>query len=93
MAAASSKEKKLQQSLEQELRSTLCSKVLLDGEKSLDLLQGLLVYLAWYAAFPDMSICFTNNRLLQVSFSLHPPQRAILSATPDGHRDDSGPGP
>ncbi|EHL00022.1 hypothetical protein M7I_4104 [Glarea lozoyensis 74030] len=34
--------------LETELKSTLMKKILVEGEKSLDLLQGLLVYLAWY---------------------------------------------
>lgn len=51
LAAASSRERKLQKVLEEELRTTLCTKVVLEGEKSLDLLQGLLVYLAWSADF------------------------------------------
>jgi hypothetical protein len=55
LAASSSAEKKLQHVLEEELRSTLSSRVVLEGEKSLDLLQGLLVYLAWSA------ICAGNS--------------------------------
>lgn len=39
---------KLQQALELELRELLSRKMLIAGEKSMDLLQGLLVYLAWY---------------------------------------------
>jgi hypothetical protein len=37
----------LQDVLEAELRETLGRKVIFNGEKSLDLLQGLLIYLAW----------------------------------------------
>jgi hypothetical protein len=37
----------LQDILEAELRETLGRKVIFHGEKSLDLLQGLLIYLAW----------------------------------------------
>ncbi len=37
----------LQKQLENELKGSLCKKVIMDGEKSLDLLQGLLVYLNW----------------------------------------------
>jgi hypothetical protein len=51
LATASSKEKRLQHVLEEELRTTLSTKVVVEGEKSLDLLQGLLVYLAWSAHF------------------------------------------
>ena len=47
LAAASSAEKSLQKALDNEFRSTLCAKVVIDGEKSIDLLQGLLVHLAW----------------------------------------------
>jgi hypothetical protein len=50
-AVASSHEKALQKSLGDELRKALCSKVILYGEKSLDLLQGLLIYLAWLVYF------------------------------------------
>ncbi|KAH8821930.1 hypothetical protein F5884DRAFT_107989 [Xylogone sp. PMI_703] len=39
---------KHQKSLESELRRTLSRKVIVNGEKSLDILQGLLVYLCWY---------------------------------------------
>jgi hypothetical protein len=37
----------LQRQLETELKDSLMKKILTHGEKSLDLLQGLLVYLAW----------------------------------------------
>jgi hypothetical protein len=45
---AAYEEVRLQRLLETELKNTLMKKVLVEGEKSLDLLQGLLVYLAWY---------------------------------------------
>ncbi|RFU31464.1 hypothetical protein B7463_g4854, partial [Scytalidium lignicola] len=42
-----------QRRLEIELRQTLGTKVIVNGEKSLDLLQGLLVYLCWYHYYFD----------------------------------------
>ncbi|KAH7393357.1 hypothetical protein BKA64DRAFT_84994 [Cadophora sp. MPI-SDFR-AT-0126] len=39
---------KLQQHIELELREDLSKRILVKGEKSLDLLQGILVYLTWY---------------------------------------------
>lgn len=47
LTVASSVDLDLQDRLETELRETLGRKVIFNGEKSLDLLQGLLVYLAW----------------------------------------------
>jgi hypothetical protein len=47
LAAAMSSEKILQKRLEQSFRIAILQKIMLDGERSLDLLQGLLVYLAW----------------------------------------------
>lgn len=47
LAASSSSEKLLQKALDREFRSTLCAEVVIEGEKSIDLLQGLLVHLAW----------------------------------------------
>jgi len=38
---------KLQRTLELELRESLSKKVIVNGEKSIDLLQGILLYLAW----------------------------------------------
>lgn len=48
LTTASQKQLKLQESLEQELREVLSNKIIVEGAKDLDLLQGLLVYLAWY---------------------------------------------
>jgi hypothetical protein len=48
LTMASTSNQVLQDLLEAELRETLGRKVIFNGEKSLDLLQGLLVYLAWY---------------------------------------------
>jgi hypothetical protein len=47
LAAAASSEKILQRKLEQSFRIAILQKIMLDGERSLDLLQALLVYLAW----------------------------------------------
>ncbi|MCJ1314393.1 hypothetical protein MMC25_008075 [Agyrium rufum] len=43
----------LQQSLTHEFRAYLAQQVIMDGTKSLDLLQSLLVYLAWYHLYFD----------------------------------------
>lgn len=47
LAMASRNNRKLQESLEHRLREELSQKVIMEGQKSMDLLQGLLVYLAW----------------------------------------------
>lgn len=47
LVMASPRARSLQVLLEKELRELLAQKVIVEGELSLDLLQGLLVYLAW----------------------------------------------
>jgi hypothetical protein len=47
LAMASLDNLKLQKLLDQEIRDTLGRRVFASGEKSLDLLQGILVYLTW----------------------------------------------
>ena len=56
LTVASSAEKSLQKSLDEELRNALSLEVVIDGEKSLDLLQGLLVYLAWCVTLNDYNL-------------------------------------
>jgi len=41
---------KLQNLLDQEIRDTLGRRVFMSGERSLDLLQGILIYLTWYVS-------------------------------------------
>lgn len=48
LAITSRKYFELHNSLELEFREILSTKVIFEGAKDLDLLQGLLVYLAWY---------------------------------------------
>lgn len=48
---AQGKNTRLQQALEHELKEGLGRRLIMNGEKSLDLLQGLLVYLAWLVFF------------------------------------------
>lgn len=48
MTMSSQRARSLQVLLEKELRETLASKVIIEGELSLDVLQGLMIYLAWY---------------------------------------------
>lgn len=47
LSAATSADKLLQKTLEQSFRISILQKVMLDGERSLDILDGLLIYLAW----------------------------------------------
>jgi hypothetical protein len=53
LTLASNSNLQLQDRLESELRETLGRKVIFNGEKSLDLLQGLLIYLAWLVTSPN----------------------------------------
>jgi len=53
LAMATEMDSKLQDRLETELRENLSRRVILNGETSLDLLQGLLLYLTWFAAAPN----------------------------------------
>jgi hypothetical protein len=50
LSCAASSNEKLQDQLELELRESLSRRVIVNGEKSLDLLQGVLVYLTWYVS-------------------------------------------
>lgn len=47
LACALQGQKKLRNAIELEIRESLSQKVVVNGEKSMDLLQGLLVYLCW----------------------------------------------
>lgn len=47
LALASRRQTKPHESLEREFKKLVSTKVIVDGEPDLDLLQGLLVYLAW----------------------------------------------
>lgn len=47
LALASRKQVKLHESLEREFRQVVSGRLIMDGGPDLDLLQGLLVYLAW----------------------------------------------
>lgn len=47
LAMATVNNMKLQKLLDQEIRDTLGRRVFMSGEKSLDLLQGILIYLTW----------------------------------------------
>ena len=47
LAFGTQKNQSLQNKLEVELRESLSKRVIVNGEKSLDILQGLLIYLTW----------------------------------------------
>ncbi|KAL4905100.1 hypothetical protein BDW74DRAFT_19039 [Aspergillus multicolor] len=53
VASASSTYNNLQRALVEELKGTLSHRVIIAGEKDLDLLQGLLVHLAWFHFYLD----------------------------------------
>ncbi|KAL5001032.1 hypothetical protein BDV10DRAFT_192527 [Aspergillus recurvatus] len=53
VACASSRHGSLQQALAEELKETLSHRVVIAGEKDMDLLQGLLVHLAWFHFYLD----------------------------------------
>ena len=63
LAVTSSAEKPLQKTLDEEFRNALSSKVVINGEKSIDVLQGLLVYLAWYVTFYDHNFISNGSKL------------------------------
>jgi hypothetical protein len=48
ITCASSQRPHLQAALAEEFRKTLAARIIVDGERNLDLLQGLLVHLSWY---------------------------------------------
>ncbi|PVH73568.1 hypothetical protein DL98DRAFT_594915 [Cadophora sp. DSE1049] len=50
LTSASIQDRLLHHQIDHEFRRVLSSKVLLQGQRSLDFLQGLLVYIAWYPA-------------------------------------------
>jgi hypothetical protein len=53
LTVASSPDPKLHHQMDHEFRRILSSKVIVEGQKSLDFLQGMLVYIAWW-------VCSTN---------------------------------
>ncbi|EAA58577.1 hypothetical protein AN6759.2 [Aspergillus nidulans FGSC A4] len=53
VACVASRFSNLQQALAEELKGTLSHRVVIAGEKGLDLLQGLLVHLAWFHFYLD----------------------------------------
>ena len=80
MTSACPTHKPLQRALDASFRNILSQRVVFNGEKSLDLLQGLLVYLAWSVGFssflPTLPGCFCSLTLLtRYHFHLTPRSR------------------
>ena len=48
LALASRRQARIRESLEREFKKIVSAKVVMDGSPDVDLLQGLLIYLAWY---------------------------------------------
>ena len=68
---------KLQQHIELELRENLSRRILVNGEKSLDLLQGILVYLTWYVAALPRCIGSCQANCSRYHFYFHPDREQI----------------
>jgi hypothetical protein len=62
LSFAAHQNEKLQHRLELELRESLSKKVIVHCEKSLDLLQGVLLYLAWYILCHSMFQFFADRK-------------------------------
>jgi hypothetical protein len=60
MSSASYDNMPLQRSLGAEVKRAVASRIILNGEVSFDLLQGLLVFLAWYAYATCASYCICD---------------------------------
>jgi hypothetical protein len=56
LAVASSNHCHLQDALIKKFKESLSERVLINGEQDLDLLQGLLVHIAWYKSTPCLPI-------------------------------------
>lgn len=69
LTIASIGEPALQRDLEARFREYIASHVIVEGEKSLDLLQGLLVYLGWY----DTTVICCDE-LVALTLEIVPPQ-------------------
>ena len=48
LVTAARKDSALQEALDNEFRTQICTQVTINGARSLELVQGLLVYLSWY---------------------------------------------
>ncbi|KAH8682922.1 hypothetical protein BGZ60DRAFT_398964 [Tricladium varicosporioides] len=74
---------KLQSQLEHELKESLSKRVIMNGEKTLDLLQGLLIYLAWHHLFydPDNQQVYQLTQMavsMTVDLGINKPPRDFL---------------
>lgn len=82
-AISTQENKELQNSLETGFRESLLRAVTIEGEKSIDLLQAFVVYLAWYHFF-YIPMKQQFNQLLQIAISMcidmgldQPPSEAV----------------
>lgn len=99
VTAASSEENTLQQALNVEVLNVISQSIIFDGDKSIDLLQGLLVYLAWFVNL-DLSfkgcdyhflLVFSLMLIIKVPFPLHTRPSEILSVPSNRYRHGDRP--
>lgn len=77
LTVASTSNQALQDLLEAELRETLGRKVIFNGEKSLDLLQGLLIYLTWFVLYSKYQNLITHMLYLRYHHFFKPERQQI----------------
>lgn len=90
LIAASHSNYSLQTRLDDHFRTKLSQKVMVEGTRSLDLVQGLIIYIAWYAKHhrsPGMSSLI----FLKVLSSIYYARQATIHACSDGCDDGFGP--
>jgi hypothetical protein len=61
LCVMSSDQPEIQRSLDTEFRRAINEKVIVNSENSLDILQGLLVYLAWYVDTSELNLLKPNH--------------------------------
>jgi hypothetical protein len=64
LTAASATDTKLHYQLDHEFRRVLSLKVVAEGQRGLDFLQGLLVYIAWYVFFEPQFDCILAQSVI-----------------------------
>jgi hypothetical protein len=68
---------KLQRTLELEIREQLSKRVIINGEKSMDLLQGVLIYLCWWVPDNTFQIAAPANYDFRYHYYFKPERQQI----------------
>ena len=84
LMTASGKDRSLQIHLEERYRHELATRTIINAGSSLDILQSILIYLAWSVACSGPKM-FTERKL-QVSLLFQPKSSADISIAPSGYQ-------